>query len=169
MNPRPFIEAKTPLSTDAEVASVKIELQRAEKELASPAPTLQATWEKDVARELKRIGQEFQLISLDHLTATLPNGDPNRIQVKKDESVEAAGGDFSAYNVCCRIPEGTGVVTGLRVMFEPANSGKVGFGGKSMPGGFVMSTITPCFNPFPAKNIDPVLFTIRASSLIIGR
>ncbi len=154
VNPRPFIEAKTPLSTDAEVASVKIELQRAEKELASPAPALQATWEKDVARELKRIGQKFQLISLDHLTATLPNGDPNRIQVKKDESVEAAGGDFSAYNVCCRIPEGTGVVTGLRVMFEPANSGKVGFGGKSMPGGFVMSTITPCFNPFPAKNID---------------
>jgi hypothetical protein len=74
--------------------------------------------------------------------------------VKDDESVVAAGGDFSAYNVCCKIPEGTGIVTGMRVVFEPAHKGKVGFGGKSMPGGFVMSTITSCFNPFPAKNID---------------
>ncbi|MED5419076.1 MAG: DUF1553 domain-containing protein, partial [Verrucomicrobiota bacterium] len=45
-------------------------------------------------------------------------------------------------------------MTGLRVVFEPAHNGKVGFGGNSMPGGFVMSTLTPCFNPFPAKNID---------------
>ena len=154
VNPRPFIQTKTPLATDLEVASIQKELEQAERELAAPKPTLQAQWEEDVLNDLKRTGRDFQLISLDHLTATLPNGDPNRIQVKSDESVEAAGGDFSAYNVCCRIPEGTGVVTGLRVIFEPANKGKIGFGGKSMPGGFVMSTITPCFNPFPAKNID---------------
>ena len=154
VNPRPFIQTRTPLATELEVASVKKELERAERELASPDPTSQAKWEEGVLHELEHIGRGFQLIPLDHLTATLPNGDPNRIQVKNDESVEAAGGDFSAYNVCCKIPEGAGVVTGLRVMFEPANNGKIGFGGKSMPGGFVMSTITPCFNPFPAKNID---------------
>ena len=32
------------------------------------------------------------------------------------QPVVAKGGDFSAYNVCCRIPEGTGPVTGMRVV-----------------------------------------------------
>ena len=154
INPRPFMQVKTPLATDSETASLREELQEAERDLASHAPASQAEWEELMHRELQQRGTGFQLIALDHLTSTLPNGDPNRIQVKEDESVEAAGGDFSAYNVCCQIPEGTGLVTGLRVVFEPANNGKIGFGGKSMPGGFVMSTITPCFSPFPAKNID---------------
>ena len=154
INPRPFVETITPLATEAEIANVKKELEQAELDLASPAPAAQSAWEKQAHRELELRGKDFELIALDHLTSTLPNGDPNRIQVKEDESVEAIGGDFSAYNVCCRIPGGTGTVTGLRVVFEPAHNGKVGFGGNSMPGGFVMSTITPCFNPFPAKNID---------------
>jgi hypothetical protein len=154
INPRPFIETGTPLATEAEIDAVTRELAEAKLALASPLPVAQADWEKQAQLELELRGKDFELIALDHLTSTLPNGDPGRIQVKEDESVEAAGGDFSAYNVCCRIPEGTGRVTGLRVVFEPAHNGKVGFGGNSMPGGFVMSTLTPCFNPFPAKNID---------------
>ena len=154
INPRPFIETGSPLATEAEINLVRKELEKAELDLSSPSPSSQADWEKQASLELQERGKDFELVALDHLTATLPNGDPSRIQVRDDESVEAAGGDFSAYNVCCRIPPGTGTVTGLRVVFEPAHKGKVGFGGKSMPGGFVMSTITPCFNPFPAKNID---------------
>lgn len=154
VNPRPFIQATTPLATDAEIAAVKMELEAARKSLGDSTPAEQIAWENKVRQELETRGKGFELIKLDHLTATLPNGDPSRIRVVDDESVEAAGGDFSAYNVCCKIPAGTGVVTGLRVVFEPAHKGKVGFGGKSMPGGFVMSTLTPCFNPFPAKNID---------------
>ena len=154
VNPRPFIEAVTPLATGSEIAAVKRELEAARNQLESPDPAAQAEWENQARLELELLGEEFELIALDHLTATLPNGDPSRIQVKDDESVEAKGGDFSAYNVACRIPEGTGTVSGLRVVFEPANKGKVGFGSGAVPGGFVMSTITPCFNPFPAKNID---------------
>jgi len=154
VNPRPFIETGSPLVTEAEINLVRKELEQAELDLVSPSPASQADWEKQTSLQLRERGKDFELVALDHLTATLPNGDPSRIQVRDDESVEAAGGDFSAYNVCCRIPPDTGTVTGLRVVFEPAHKGKVGFGGKSMPGGFVMSTITPCFNPFPAKNID---------------
>lgn len=154
VNPRPFIETTTPLATEEEIAEVKEELKAAREVLEKEVPEAQAAWEAALQQESKERGRDFELIALDHLTATLPNGDPSRIQVKEDESIEAAGGDFSAYNVCCKIPDGTGTVTGLRVVFEPAHKGKVGFGGGKVPGGFVMSTITPCFNPFPAKNID---------------
>ena len=48
VNPRPFIQTRTPLATELEVASVKKELERAECELASPDPTSQAKWEEGI-------------------------------------------------------------------------------------------------------------------------
>ena len=155
VNPRPHIKAGSPLATEEEIAAVKREMTRARKALRKVDPSAQAEWEKDACNELARAGTGFELVPLDHLTATLPNGNPFRVAVNDDESVTVKHGDFSAYNVCCRIPDGTGLIHGVRIVFEPAANSQPGFGnGKKTKGTFVLNTATTCFSPFAAKNID---------------
>lgn len=151
-NARPTHNALTPLATPSEVEAIKNEIAQAQADLLNPDLEAQQTWEKDLLADEQNRGQNFQLIPLKHLSATLPNGNPDRLQVDPSgEFVTVAGPDFSAYNIGAQIPENSPPIHGLRVTFDPGPKETIGHGKN---GNLVLNTISPCFSPFPAKNID---------------
>ncbi|MFK7909969.1 MAG: PSD1 and planctomycete cytochrome C domain-containing protein [Akkermansiaceae bacterium] len=151
-NSHPTMMASSPISTPEEIASVKKELASAKTELRTIIPDELIIWEQSILSDEAKRGKDFKLIPLKHLTATLPNGDPRRLKVDPtNKFVTVKHGDYSAYNICAEIPEGTAPVRGLRVIFHPANKGKVGFGKN---GTLVLNTVSPSFSAHPSKNID---------------
>jgi cytochrome c553 len=152
VNSRPTINAFSPLRSPKESEDLQREIAQAEKELHLPAPEEQQQWEAAIRQDEKIRGQGFQPIPLTPLSATLPNGNPDRLQIDHEHRViTVSRGDYSAYNICCEIPVGTPPVQGLRVHFEPGPKGTVGYGEH---GTLVLNTLSPCLSPYPAKNID---------------
>ena len=144
--------ASSPVSTPEEIEQVTKELATAKIDLRTLVPDELINWEQSILSDEAKRGKQFKTIPLKHLTATLPNGDPRRLQIDASgKFATVKHGDYSAYNICCEIPADTPPVHGLRVIFYPANKGKVGYG---KDGTLVLNTISPSFSSHPAKNID---------------
>ena len=156
-NARPSIRAASCLADPAEAETVRRELEAARKELLVPIPEIQTAWETAQRADLAERGKNLVLTPLEVLSATAPNGSPDRIVVHPDHSVTIAHGDYSAYNVLTRLPEGGPPIRGIRVEFSsaPASKGKLGFGkAKGLEDNFHLGTITTSVSSFPAGNVD---------------
>ncbi|MCU0795951.1 MAG: PSD1 and planctomycete cytochrome C domain-containing protein [Akkermansiaceae bacterium] len=157
INSKPFIHARSCLSTDEEAATVRADLEAARADLAKPDPAGLAAWVQSARADLSTAGKDLSLIPLKAESATSPNGDPERIKIQGDGSVTIDHGDYAAYNVMCRLPQEGGPIRGLRVEFLPTekSKGKLGFhGAKGLEQNFVLSTITTSVSSFPALNVD---------------
>lgn len=151
-NAQPTMMASSPISTPEEIESVKKEITETQTKLETINPTQVKHWEQTILTDEAQRGINFKSIPLKHLTATLPNGDPRRLKVDPSgKFATVSRGDYSAYNICCEIPEGTPPVHGLRVIFHPANKGKIGYG---KDGTLILNTLSPCLSSHPSKNID---------------
>lgn len=156
-NARPSIKASSCLATATEAETVRRELEAARAALAAPLPEAQQRWESDRRADLANRGRGFSLVPLEVLSATAPNGSPDRIRIGEDHTVSIAGGDFSAYNVLMRLPAAGPPLRGIRVVFSatPASKGKLGFGSaKGLEGNFHLGTITSSVSTFAAGNVD---------------
>jgi hypothetical protein len=94
---------------------------------------------------------------LELLTATSPNGNPDRIKIQPDHSVTIAGGDFAAYNVLAKLPQEGPPIHGIRIEFSAteASQQKLGFGkAAGLEGNFHLGAVTTSVSPFPAENVD---------------
>jgi hypothetical protein len=157
VNAKPAIQAASCLTTPAEVDSVRRELAAQREALATPLPAAQECWEADQRAELAVRGREFVLTPLEVITATSPNGNPERIKIEPDHAVTIAGGDYAAYNVLCRLPAAGPPIRGIRVVFSPtpAAQGLLGFGGTAaLKGNFHLGSLTASVSSFPAGNVD---------------
>ena len=157
VNAAPSIKAASCLATSAEAESVRRELEAARQAYAAPIPEALAKWEADQRADLAQRGKDLALTPLEVITATAPNGSPDRIKIQPDQSVTIAGGDFAAYNLLTKLPVGGPPIRGVRVVFSPSDKskGKLGFGGaKGLEGNFLLSSITTSVSTFPAGNVD---------------
>jgi hypothetical protein len=157
VNARPAINATTCLTTPAETEAVRRELESLRQAFAAPMPEAQAKWEADQRADLAQRGRDLVLTPLEVLTATAPNGNPDRIKVQPDHSVTIAGGDYSAYNILTRLPAAGPPIRGIRIVFSAteASKGKLGFGGAAgLEGNFHLGSITTSVSSFPAGNVD---------------
>jgi hypothetical protein len=156
-NARPNINAASCLASPAEAETVRRDLEAARQALATPIPETQAKWEQDQRVDLSQRGANLVLTPLEVVTATAPNGSPDRIAIQPDHSVTIAHGDFSAYNILTKLPVGGPPIRGIRVMFSPSekSKGKLGFGkAKGLEGNLMLSSITTSVSSFPAGNVD---------------
>ncbi len=157
INAAPAINAASCLATPAEAESVRHELDTAKHVFAAPIPKAQAKWEIDQRADLAQRGKNLVLTPLEVVSATAPNGSPDRIKVQPDQSVTIAGGDFAAYNILTKLPVSGPPIRGIRVVFSPGekSKGKLGYGGsKGLEGNFMLSSITTSVSTFPAGNVD---------------
>jgi hypothetical protein len=142
----------TPLTTPEEIAEVKNEIKSAQEKLQQQDQTELEEWELAIKADEAKLGKDFKLIDLKHLTATMPNGNVNDLQIDpKGEYLAIKNGYETGINVCCEVPKNIPPVTGMRVTFYPENKGKIGFG---KDGAMVLNTISPCFSSLPSRNID---------------
>jgi hypothetical protein len=156
-NARPTISTTSCLSTPAEAETVRLDLDKARADLATPITDAQAKWEQDQRADLAERGKNLVLTPLEVLTATSPNGSPDRIVIQPDHSVTIAHGDFAAYNILTKLPVGGPPIRGVRVVFSPTekSKGKLGFGKpKDLAENFLLSSITTSVSTFPAGNVD---------------
>ena len=156
-NAKPSIKATSCLANAAEAETIRHELDAARHAFAAPIPEVQAKWEEDQHADLSQRGKDLSLTPLEVLSATSPNGNPDRIKILPDHSVTIAGGDFSAYNVLTKLPVGGPPIRGIRVEFSTtaASKGKLGFGrAKGLEGNILLSCITTSVSSFPAGNVD---------------
>ena len=156
-NARPTINAMSCFADPSEAEAIEKQLAKLRREYEEPMPEAQALREELWRADLVSRGQDFMVYPLEVLTATSPNGNPDRIKVQDDGSVVIAHGDFSAFNVACRLPVDQGPLVGLRIVFHPTKpaKGKLGFGdAKDLEGNFVLNTLTTSSSSFPAGNVD---------------
>ena len=157
VNAAPSINAASCLASPAEAETVRRELETLRQTLAAPIPEAQAKWETEQRADLTQRGRDLALTPLEVLTATAPNGNPERIKVQPDHSVTLAGGDFSAYNILTKLPVGGRPIRGIRIVFSPteASKGKLGFGSaKGLEGNLHLGSVTASVSSFPAGNVD---------------
>ncbi|WP_193211567.1 PSD1 and planctomycete cytochrome C domain-containing protein [Luteolibacter marinus] len=157
VNSRPSIQARSCLSTPEEIAAVEASLNVAREALSAADPAGLGEWVAAQREDLAKAGADLMLHPLIAESATSPNGNPERIRIEDDGSVSIAGGDYAAYNVMCRLPQGVGPVAGIRVEFLPTDAagGKLGYSGVGgLEGNLVMSTLTTSASSFPALNVD---------------
>lgn len=156
-NARPTIKAASSLANPSEAETIRRELEAARQSLASPIPDAQAKWEEQQREDLAQRGEGLVLTPLEVMTATSPNGSPDRIEIHPDQSVTISHGDFAAYNILTKLPVGGPPIRGVRVVFSPSekSKGKLGFGkAKGLEGNFLLSSITTSVSTFPAGNVD---------------
>ena len=168
-NARPSIEASSCLASAGEAEAVRRDLDAARAALAAPAPEAQQRWQQERREDLAKRGKGFSLVPLEVLSATAPNGSPDRIRIGGDHSVSIAGGDYSAYNVLMKLPEAGPPLRGIRVVFSssPTSNGKLGFGSaKGLEGNFHLGGVTSSVSTFPAGNVDlnAILPIVRLSA-----
>jgi hypothetical protein len=157
VNAAPSINAASCLATPAEAESVSRELETQRQAYAAPIPDAQAKWEEEQRADLAQRGRDFALTPLEVLSATSPNGNPDRIKVQPDRSVTITGGDYTAYNILTLLPVGGPPLRGIRIVFSAteASKGKLGFGSaKDLEGNFHLGTVTTSVSSFPAGNVD---------------
>ena len=157
VNAAPSISAASCLASPAEAETVRHELETLRQNLAAPIPAAQEKWETGQRADLSQRGREFALTPLEVLTATSPNGNPDRIKIQPDHSITIGGGDFSAYNILTKLPVGGPSIRGIRIVFSSsaASKGKLGFGSeKGLEGNFHLGSITASVSSFPAGNVD---------------
>ncbi|MEI7911218.1 MAG: PSD1 and planctomycete cytochrome C domain-containing protein [Verrucomicrobiota bacterium] len=169
VNAVPSIQAGSCLATPAEAASVRHELESLREALAAPIPDAQAKWESAQRADLAQRGHELVLTPLEVITATCPNGDPERIKVLPDHSVTIGGGDFAAYNVLTRLPAAGAPIRGIRIVFSPTPqaNGMLGYGGAAeLKGNFHLGSLTASVSSYPAGNVDlnAILPIVRLSA-----
>ena len=140
INAVPFVEARTPLATDDEIASVRTRL----KELSAYQQddhAEQSNWEIRERAQLDARGDRLQFRALHAVKVTTPNsgytGEP-----QPDGSVRIRQpGWLAAYNVALEDAEAA-PTTGLRVVFLPHDaSGALGHGQGERPGAFVLTSV----------------------------
>ena len=157
VNAAPSINAASCLASPAEAETTRRELEALRQNLAAPIPPAQANWEAGQRADLSQRGRELALTPLEVLTATSPNGNPDRIKIQPDQSITIGGGDFSAYNILTKLPVGGASIRGIRIVFSSSDvsSGKLGFGKvKELEGNFHLGSITASVSSFPAGNVD---------------
>lgn len=157
VNAAPAINAASSLANPAEAETVKADLEAARQAYATPIPEAQAKWEAAQREDLAARGRDLSLIPLEVMTATSPNGNPDRIKIQPDHSVTIAGGDYAAYNILTKLPAAGPPIRGVRIVFSatPASKGKLGFGSaKGLEQNFLLSSVTTSVSPFPAGNVD---------------
>lgn len=169
INAAPSIQAKSCLAHPGEEQIVRQELSKLREALMTPIPDSQKRWEAEQRTDLEKRGRDLVVAPLKVMTATAPNGNPERIKIHPDHSISIAGGDFSAYNVLTRLPLEMRSISGIRVVFTgtPASKGKLGFGtAKGLEGNFHLGSITTSVSSFPAENIDlnAILPVVRLST-----
>ncbi len=156
-NAAPTINSASCLASPAEAETVRRELEAARLALATPIPETQSKWEQDQRADLSQRGANLVLTPMEVVTATAPNGSPDRIAIQPDHSVTIAHGDFAAYNILTKLPVGGPPIRGIRVVFSPSekSKGKLGFGkAKGLEGNFMLGSITTSVSSFPAENVD---------------
>jgi hypothetical protein len=157
INAKPTINAASVLADPEEEKVIRAELAALQAELETPLPEAQEKWESEQRADLETRGRDLALTPLEVLTATAPNGNPERIKIQEDHSVTIAGGDFSAYNILMRLPQNGPPVRGIRIVFSPteASKQKLGFGSApGLEGNFHLGGVTTSVSPFPAENVD---------------
>ena len=157
INAQPSIMASSCLANPGEAEMVRSELEAQRRLLAEPIPESQQIWESEQRADLGLRGRDFLLTPLEVITATAPNGNPERIKRLPDQSVTIAGGDFSAYNILTRLPVGGPPIRGIRIVFSPTpeSKGELGFGSaKGLEGNFHLGSVTASVSSFPAGNVD---------------
>lgn len=157
VNAAPAIKAASCLANPAEAETIRRELESQRQAFAAPIPEAQAKWEAEQRADLAQRGKDFALTPLEVLTATAPNGNPDRIKIQPDHAITIGGGDFSAYNVLAKLPVGGPPIRGIRIVFSAtdASKGKIGFGSaKGLEGNFLLGTVTTSVSSFPAGNVD---------------
>jgi hypothetical protein len=157
VNAAPAINAASCLANPAEAESVRRELEVAKQAFSAPIPEAQASWEAEQRADLVERGKGLTLTPLEVVSASAPNGNPDRIKIQPDQSITIGGGDFAAYNVLTKLPVGGPTIRGIRVVFSPSDKsgGKLGFGSaKGLEGNFHLGSITSSVSTFPAGNVD---------------
>jgi hypothetical protein len=157
INAAPAISTTSCLASPAEAETVRNELDAARQDFAAPIPEAFEKWQAAQHADLAECGRDLVLTPLEVVSATSPNGSPDRIKIPPDQSVTIAGADYSAYNVLAKLPLGGPPIRGLRIVFSPsdASKGKLGFGkAKDLDGNFMLSTVTTSVSTFPAGNVD---------------
>ena len=156
-NARPSIQARSAFADPAEAEIIAARLAEARTAYAQPIPEAQQRWEQTQLADLAERGRDLQLVPLEVLSATAPNGSPDRIAITGDSTVTLAHGDYSAYNVLARLPADSPPLNGLRVVFLPTekSAGKLGFGnGRGLDGNFHLGCVTVSTSSFPAGIVD---------------
>ena len=156
-NAAPTIKASSPLANPDEEKSVRADLAQQRESLAAPIPAAQDLWESAQRADLAKRGQNFSSTPLEVISATAPNGSPDRIKIQPDQSIHIAGGSFSAYNVLTRLPQDGPPIQGIRIVFSStdASKGKLGYGtAKGLEGNFHLGSLTSSVSSFPATNVD---------------
>lgn len=157
INAAPSIQAYSCLASLGEADNTMIERQNAQETYAVPNPEAQAKWETGQRADLDQRGKNLVLTPLEVVSATAPNGNPERIKIQPDQSITIAGGDFAAYNILTKLPDSGPPIRGIRVVFSPSDTSKskLGYGSaKSLEGNFLLSSITTSVSTFPAGNVD---------------
>ncbi len=152
-NSVPFIEAFSPLASEAEIAEIRAELLRLRAELQESHPD-QPAWERRMADELARRGRGLRLHPLSAEKVTTPNSGYTG-EIREDGSVFIGRpGGLAAYNVSAKLPDTGAPVTGLRIVFYPGSTtGSLGYGGK-LPGSFVLTSVHVSAGPVAVDQVD---------------
>ena len=157
INAAPTLHAASALVNPEEEKQVRADLAKLRESLAKAIPAAQDAWETAQRERLAKRGENFSQIPLKVISATAPNGSPERIKIQADNRIEIAGGDFSAYNILTRLPEEGPPISGIRIVFSgtEASKGTLGFGSaKGLEGNFHLGSLTSSVSSFPATNID---------------
>ena len=154
INSVPSIDAYSMLATSDEDASVRRELARLESELRAES-AMQASWERDMRRQLAERGRGLALHAMDAVKVTTPNSGYTG-EIRRDGSVFIARpAGLAAYNVSLQLPAMEAPVTGLRVVFYPSASGAALGHGRDMNGAFVLTSLHITAGAVPSDQVDP--------------
>jgi Protein of unknown function (DUF1553)/Protein of unknown function (DUF1549)/Planctomycete cytochrome C len=153
-NAKPVIQASSVFADPNEAEKVRFELEKLRAEYAKPLPEAQAAWERTQREDLAMRGRDLTLQTLEIISVSSPNGDPERLQIQPDRSVKVRGGDFSAYNMLTKLPTAGPPITAIRLLFLPGDNGKLGYGKGEFEGNFHLGNAPLSVSTFPAENID---------------
>jgi len=164
-NSLPVLEAKTVLKT-AEIPILKKKIASLREQVMNPAAAAVAAWEAVQRQELAARGQNFALYPIKILGISTPNaGAGFEIEGERFVKITAPHG-LLAYDLSLRLPEVDQPVTGLRLMFHPADNspgGGWGFGPedygaseKDLPkkGNFVLTSFSASVEAVPGDQVN---------------
>jgi hypothetical protein len=120
INPGPFIEARTPLKTNA-VPDLQTRLANLEEFLARPDAALLADWERQQQALLAKRGRDFQT----HPALILKVSTPNRgggIDIESNSFRLKQAFELGAFDVSIQLPKLAKPVTGLRITVHPVTT-----------------------------------------------
>jgi mono/diheme cytochrome c family protein len=121
-NPGPIMQGRTVLPTD-EVSTIRQSLAQYQHHLDHPQDSDVTAWIEAQQKELKQLGEGFELHPMTLLKVSTPNAGAG-FEISEQRFVEIGfGAELIAFDVSMRMPSLSAPITGLRVVFhrDPKN------------------------------------------------